>query len=101
MPYFFWQHSFTSVTVSAETCDERNERRRWYCRLTIVGADRERLVVARRGRGKTVCARDADRASVGGRSTSPLEDATRSANATEATRAKSQGKDPPFETEGA
>jgi hypothetical protein len=41
--------------------------------LTIVGGDRERLVVTRRGRGKTVCARGAWVALLGGPSTSPLE----------------------------
>jgi hypothetical protein len=34
---------------------------------------RERLVVTRRGRGKTVCARGANVALLGGPSTSPLE----------------------------
>src|SRR5437016_102067 len=73
MPYFFWQHSFTSVTVSAETCDERNERRRWYCRLTIVGGGRDAPLVWRRGRLGTVCARGAHPAWSSGPSTSPLE----------------------------
>jgi hypothetical protein len=40
--------------------------------LTIVGGDRERLAVTRRGRGKTVCARGAWVALLGGPSTSPL-----------------------------
>ena len=43
---------------------------RWL--LTIVGGDRERLVVTRRGRGKTVCARGAHGTLLGGPSTSPL-----------------------------
>src|SRR5438477_13024542 len=72
MPYFFWQHSFTSVTVSAETCDERNERRRWYCRLTIVGGGRDAPLVWRRGRLGTVCARGAHPTWSCGPSTSPL-----------------------------
>src|SRR5437588_9481756 len=55
----------------------------------------------RRGRWKTVCARGADLAPSRGRSASPLEDATRFAYATKATRAKSRGKDPSFETAGA
>jgi hypothetical protein len=41
-------------------------------RLTIVGGVRERLVVTRRGRRKTVCARGAWSALLGGPSTSPL-----------------------------
>ena len=41
--------------------------------LTIVGGVRERWVVARRGRGKTVCARGACGVLLGGPSTSPLE----------------------------
>ena len=45
-------------------------------RLTIVGGVRERFVVTRRGRWKTVCARGADPALLGRRSTSPLEAAT-------------------------
>jgi len=40
--------------------------------LTTVGGVREGLVVTRRGRGKTLCARGACRASVPGPSTSPL-----------------------------
>src|SRR5207302_1493540 len=40
--------------------------------LTIAGADREALVVMRRGRWKTVCARGAALARQGGRSASPL-----------------------------
>jgi len=39
---------------------------------TIVGGHRERWVVTRRGRGKTVCARGAHWALLGGPSTSPL-----------------------------
>src|ERR1700720_1845897 len=46
--------------------------RRWGRLLTIVGAGRDRWVVPRRGRGKTVCARVAWQALLGGRSTSPL-----------------------------
>src|SRR2546427_8162266 len=42
------------------------------CGLTIVGGVREQLVVTRRGRGKTVCARGADLAPSRGPSTSPL-----------------------------
>ena len=53
------------------------------------------------GAEKTVCARGAHQALLGGRSTSPLEDATRFAYAAKATRAKSRGKDPSFETAGA
>ncbi len=53
------------------------------------------------GAEKTVCAGGACLAAVPGPSTSPLEDATRFAYATTATRAKSQGKDPSFETAGA
>jgi hypothetical protein len=41
--------------------------------LTIVGGVREPLVVTRRGRGKTVCARGACPALLGGPSTSPLD----------------------------
>jgi hypothetical protein len=41
--------------------------------LTIVGGVRERLLVTRRGRGKTVCARGADLAWSSGPSTSPLD----------------------------
>ena len=41
--------------------------------LTIVGGDRERWVVTRRGREKTVCARDACVALLGDPSTSPLD----------------------------
>jgi len=44
---------------------------RWW-RLTIVGGVRERPGVTRRGRGKTVCARGAWLALLGGPSTSPL-----------------------------
>src|SRR5436190_400226 len=40
--------------------------------LTIVGTDHDACVVRRRGRGKTVCARGADRALLRGRSTSQL-----------------------------
>ena len=40
--------------------------------LTIVGGDREPLVVTRRGRWKTVCSRGSNRALLGGPSTSPL-----------------------------
>src|SRR5437762_13647088 len=42
-------------------------------RLTIVGGVRERSVVTRRGRGKTVCARGAYWALLCSPSTSPLE----------------------------
>src|SRR5712671_7437211 len=42
-------------------------------RLTIVGGGRETWVVMRRGREKTVCARGASLALLGGPSTSPLE----------------------------
>jgi len=45
---------------------------RWW-RLTIVGGVRERPGVTRRGRGKTVCARGAWLALLGGPSTSPLD----------------------------
>src|SRR6266566_5799308 len=41
--------------------------------LTIAGAGREAWVVVRHGRWKTVCARGAYRALLGGRSASPLE----------------------------
>jgi hypothetical protein len=41
-------------------------------RLTIVGGDRERPACPRRGREKTVCARGACAALLGGPSTSPL-----------------------------
>jgi hypothetical protein len=51
-------------------------------RLTIVGGDRERLVVTRRGRGKTACAHGADRALLGAPSTSPLAGCLRSAGVT-------------------
>src|SRR5436190_19422681 len=71
------------------------------CALTIVGTVRDAWVVGRRGRWKTVCARVARQALLRGRSTSPLDDATRFAYATKATSAKSQGKDPSFETAGA
>src|SRR5580658_5027 len=41
-------------------CDQgARGRRNWCSGLTIVGGDRERLVVTRRGLGKTVCARGA------------------------------------------
>jgi len=40
---------------------------------TIVGGDRERPACPRRGRGKTVCARGAWSALLGGPSTSPLD----------------------------
>jgi Domain of unknown function (DUF6429) len=44
------------------------------CRhLAIVGGVRERLVVTRRGRGKTACARGAEGVLLGGPSTSPLD----------------------------
>src|SRR5437667_3984370 len=48
-----------------------------------------------------LCARVACPAWSRGPSTSPLEDATRFAYATKATRAKSQSKDPSFDTAGA
>src|SRR5579864_6926703 len=44
----------------------------WKCGLTIVGGVRERLVVTRRGRRKTLCARTAWVALLCGPSTSPL-----------------------------
>ena len=44
---------------------------------TIIGGDRERLVVTRRGRWKIVCARGAWWALLGGPSTSPLESAAK------------------------
>ena len=44
-------------------------------RLTIVGGDRERRACPRRGRWKTVCARGAWCARLGGPSTSPLDGA--------------------------
>jgi len=46
-------------------------------RLTIVGGVRERSVVTRRGRGKTVCARGAYWALLCSPSTSPLERGTK------------------------
>ena len=60
-----------------------------------------RLRLGSAGAGRD-CVRPRRFAGLGARpSTSPLEDATRFAYATKATRAKSQGKDPSFETAGA
>src|SRR6266480_7874873 len=60
-----------SATGGALLETRRNERLR-RVRLTIVGGVRERLVVTRCGRGKTVCARGACPAWSSGPSTSPL-----------------------------
>jgi hypothetical protein len=57
----------------------------WLSRLlTIVGGGRERPVLPRHGRGKTVCARGAAQALLGGRSTSPLERHERGSDPAEA-----------------
>src|SRR5262249_17227814 len=79
------RHITTRTSPRISPCGESSTDRlvarfqeRWpkvkKCRLTIVGGDRERSVVTRRGRGRDCAPAALDRALLGGPSTSPLGD---------------------------